>query len=441
MEWYEVPRYRSFKGEVSLKGDKSISHRVLIFSSLCENEETKVYNLGFSDDIYATREILSQLEVEMIESTDEGRSWMKIVGRGLYLSEPTNVLYAYESGTTARIFCPILSSQKFPSVLDGKEGLRKRPMKRVVEPLRKIGAKIWGKNDGNNLPLVFDGVGRLRGGEKFDIPVSSAQVKTALLISNFWADEAIGVREPTSSRDHTERILPFFSVEIKREAGYLYAVGRPRSPGIIRVPGDISSASFLIALSIISADSEIIIRDVSINPTRLGFIEVLKGMGANILISHKGEDIGEPYGDIIAYSSNIKNIELKGEVIPKIIDEIPILSVCAIFGEGIFSVKDAQELRVKETDRIKAICSNLERLNIEVQEYDDGFCFEGLGKSAKERLSGEYYINTFGDHRIAMSFFVLGTSIRGKVYLDNVSCISKSYPKFLDDVARLGAQG
>lgn len=431
---YLVPKYKTFRGEIKLRGDKSISHRVLIFSSMCENQETKIYNIGFSDDINATQRILMQLGVEIINEN----GFLKACGKGIYFDEPSDIIYAYESGTTARIFCSILAPQKFSSVLDGKESLRRRPMKRVVEPLKKLGAKIWGKDDASKLPLVFDGVSKFKGGVSFDLSVASAQVKTALLISNFWSDSPVKVREPFISRDHTERILPSFNVDIRSEAGYIYAVGKPKSPGVIMVPGDISSASFIIAASVLSHNSDVLIKDVSLNPTRLGFVEVLKNMGANLKIYKTGQEIGEDYGDISASSSELKNIELKGDIIPKIIDEIPILSVCAIFGEGVFRVRDAKELRVKETDRINAICSNLRSLGIDVQEYEDGFSFEGIGNSAYHKFSGDYLLKTFGDHRIAMSFFIFGSLINGNLYLDDISCVSKSYPDFLLDIKKIG---
>lgn len=430
---FEVPKYNSLKGSVKLKGDKSISHRVLIFSSLCQGEETKIYNIGFSDDIQATVQILGQLGTHL----DVSQEFLLVRGKGLYFDSPSDVLYAYESGTTARIFCSILSPQKFSCVIDGRESLRKRPMKRVVEPLRKLGARIWGKDDGDKLPLVFEGVGKFKGGVSFDLPVSSAQVKTALLISNFWSDEPVKVKEPFTSRDHTERILPAFSVDIMKEEGYIYGFGKPKSPKIINVPGDISSAAFLIAASLLSQNSEILIKDVSLNPTRMGFVEVLKNMGAKIEIVQKGFYAGEPHGDMISSSSELRNVSLQGDIIPKIVDEIPILSVCAIFGNGTFSVRGAKELRVKETDRINAICSNLRSLGIDVQEFDDGFAFEGFGNEASNKLSGEYFLRTFGDHRIAMSLFILGIAVKGKVFLDDINCISKSYPDFIRDIQSL----
>lgn len=441
MHTFVVPKYARFRGDVSLKGDKSISHRVLIFSSLCERQETTIFNMGFSDDTSATEEILLNLGVEVRRDALEGEQVVRVLGKGIYLDEPRSILHARDSGTTARVFCPILSAQRFPSVLDGGESLRRRPMRRVVEPLLRLGARIWGREDGNRLPLVFEGVGKFKGGLSFEISVASAQVKTALIISNFWSDDAVKVKEPYQSRDHTERILPAFSVDVRRdEAGYIWAIGKPRSPGAVRIPGDISSASFIVALAVISKGSEITVKDVSLNPTRLGFLEVLQRMGARIQTYQSGEEVGEPYGDIHVSSSELTNVSLEGEIIPRIIDEIPILSICALFGDGVFSVKDAADLRVKETDRIHAICHNLRKMGVEVYEQQDGFGFEGLGRCASEKLTGRYMVETFGDHRIAMAFSVLGTSIAGEVILDDVTCISKSYPDFFRDLQRIGVR-
>jgi 3-phosphoshikimate 1-carboxyvinyltransferase len=437
----EIPKFsQTFRGKIRVKGDKSISHRVLVLSGLSESN-TKIYNLSSADDVKRTVRILSELGVEIREESSQ--NCVEVKGKGLYLNSPQSVLYSGNSGTTARIFSAILSAQKFPSVLDGDESLRKRPMKRVVEPLRELGAKIWGKNNGDNLPLIFDGVGKFRGGKNFLLSVPSAQVKTALLLANFWSDEPIKVKEPSLSRDHTERILPIFSVGVKKdEDDFIFCEGKPISPGVFNVPGDISSASFLLALGILGKDSEVEVYDVLLNPTRIGFIQALKSMGADIEFWVEREEGGEPVGKVVAKSSFLKAQEFKREVIPLMIDEIPILSFVAIFSDGVFCVRDAKELRVKETDRIRAICHNLRALGIEVEEYEDGFSFEGLGKDAVKKLKNEYYLKSFGDHRIAMSIFVLGCVIDGKIFVDDgvESVVSVSYPEFFSDVKSLSGK-
>ncbi len=274
----EVPKLsKTFRGKVKVRGDKSISHRVIVLSGLSEgNTKIKIYNLSSADDVKRTANILSELGVEI----KEAKGCVEVRCKGLYLNSPQSVLYAGNSGTTARIFSAILSAQKFPSVLDGDESLRKRPMGRVVKPLRELGAKIWGKNNGDHLPLIFDGIGKFRGGKNFLLSVPSAQVKTALLFANFWSDEPIKVKEPSPSRDHTERILPIFSVNVKKdEDGFIFCEGKPISPGVFNVPGDISSASFLLALGVLGENSEVEVYDVLLNPTRTGFIQALKSMG------------------------------------------------------------------------------------------------------------------------------------------------------------------
>jgi len=278
---------------------------------------------------------------------------------------------------------------------------------------------------------------------KIFLSVPSAQVKTALLLANFWSDEPIKVKEPSLSRDHTERILPIFSVDVKKdEDGFIFCEGKPISPGFFNVPGDISSASFLLALGILGKNSEVEVYDVLLNPARIGFIQALKSMGADIEFWVEREEGGEPVGKVVAKSSFLKAQEFKGEVIPLMIDEIPILSFVAIFSDGVFCVRDAKELRVKETDRIRAICHNLRALGIEVEEYEDGFSFEGLGKDAAKKLKNEYYLKSFGDHRIAMSIFVLGCVIDGKIFVDDgvESVVSVSYPEFFSDVKSLSSK-
>ncbi len=433
--WYEVPKFRALAGSLRIRGDKSISHRAVMLSALCQGK-TKIYNLSSSDDVKRTCDIVQSLGVGLNSSG----GFVEISGKGIYLNPPEKILYAGNSGTTARIFSTILSAQKFPSVLDGDESLRRRPMLRVVEPLRKLGAKIWGREGGNRLPLVFEGIGGFSKGGEFDMEISSAQVKTALLLANLWSSEPVKVREKIKSRDHTERMLPYFSIEVVRQPdGFIFCKGKPKTPELLKIPGDISSASFIIASAILGKGSEVEISDVLLNPTRTGFISAVKSMGADVRVEVVGEEVGEHFGFCLArYCGTLKNNEFSGEWIPLIIDEIPILSICAIFSEGVFSVRDAKELRVKETDRIYAICSNLRNLGIDVQEYEDGFSFEGLGESAYRVFTKDYYINTFYDHRIAMSFFVFGMLIPGRLFLDDVNCISVSYPEFFDDIKSLG---
>jgi len=436
-EYFLVPKIKRAEGEFSLRGDKSISHRVLFFSALCgKGEKTVIYNLSSADDVMRTLNCLRLLGVDISEN---GEGSLSVIGHDIYFDVPSRVLFAGNSGTTARIISSILAFQKFPSVLDGDSSLRKRPMRRITNPLRELGLKVWGRENAGKLPLVFEGCidKKVSGGKKFHLDVASAQVKTALLITNFWTELPVYVKEPQISRDHTETMLPYFSVQVKKDDdGFLYLEGKPKSPGKVRVPGDISSASFLLSLGVLAKGGKIVIKDVLLNPTRLGFVQALENMGAKIRFEVKGRELGENYGDIYAEFSELKSISVCGDMIPKVIDEIPILSVCALFSRGIFSVRDAKELRVKETDRIKAIVENFRKFQVDIEEYEDGFAFEGLGEKAYD-LSGDYFISTYGDHRIAMSFFVLGTLIKGNVFLDDIKSVSISYPEFLDDMKKL----
>ncbi len=447
--YFAVPKLKQAKAEFCLRGDKSISHRLLFFSALCsEGEETLIENISSADDVRRTLRCLELLGVD-VEYKAEGKSSLLVKGHGLYFDMPTSRVFAGNSGTTARIISTILAFQKFPSILDGDSSLRKRPMKRITSPLRQLGLKIWGREDAGKLPLLFNGEvkdstakDKSQKKEKVDVrfllDVPSAQVKTALLLANLWTDFPVYVKEPGASRDHTERMLPFFSVDVLQdEEGFIWIKGIPRSPGKTKVPGDISSASFLSAVGVLARGGSVIIKDVLLNPTRLGFFDVLSDMGAKIKFELRGKELGEEYGDILVENSSLRAVEVRGDIIPKVIDEIPILSVCALFSDGVFSVRDAKELRVKETDRIKAIVENIRILGVEVEEYEDGFSFEGMGEKATHSLSGDYLIKTYGDHRIAMSFFVLGTLIKGNIYLDDISCISVSYPEFFDDMRKL----
>ena len=454
-DYFVVPKLRRAEAEFRLRGDKSISHRLLFFSALCDKRETTlIENISSADDVRRTAECLENLGVEMKYGMVgkgkklEGDFSVLVKGHGLHFDMPASCIFAGNSGTTARIISTILAFQRFPSILDGDSSLRKRPMKRITSPLRQLGLKIWGREDAGKLPLLFHGKNgnrsaedvpqRNEGGMRFYLDVPSAQVKTALLLANLWSDLPVYVKEPGVSRDHTERILPFFSVDVLRdEDGFMWIEGVPRSPGKVRVPGDISSASFLSAVGLLASGGRVIIRDVLLNPTRLGFFDVLSDMGAKIKFEVRGKELGEEYGDILVENSSLRAVEVSGDIIPKVIDEIPILSVCALFSAGVFSVRGAKELRVKETDRIKAMVENVRALGIDIEEYEDGFSFEGIGEKAGDYLSGDYLIKTYGDHRIAMSFFVLGTLIKGNIYLDDVSCISVSYPEFFDDMKKL----
>ena len=421
------------KGEVEFSGDKSISHRALFFSAFASGV-SKIKNLSTADDVKSTANCLAELGVGITFNGDV----VEVEGKGLYLSPPSRILWAGNSGTTARILCTPLSAQKFPSALDGDESLRKRPFARIVEPLRQLGAKIWGKEGGDKLPLLFDGVGKLSGG-KFDI-IPSAQVKTALLLANWWSDDKVLVRESEKSRDHTERMMSAFGVEVKQDnLGYLWLEGVPK-PSDIEVPGDISSASFFILAGVIVPSSSIRIKNVSLNPTRLGFVKALQKMGAKVFFEVKRDDF-EPVGDIFVETSELSGISIPDDEIkiPFIIDEIPCLAVAGAFADGDVVVRQARELRVKESDRIKAIYENLKEI-VEIHEFEDGFLIKGKGRdwllrSAREK--GVLKFCSFGDHRIAMAFYIMGLALEINFEIDDTSVISVSFPDFFEKLKSL----
>lgn len=412
------------RGEVKVNPDKSISHRAFIFSSLaCGVSEIRNPNRG--DDVMSTIKILTAMDIKIEEEAFK----FKVRGRGLYFREPDEILYAGNSGTTARLMLAVLSAQKFVSVITGDESLRKRPMARVIEPLKVMGARIWAVD--GKLPALVEGTEELKGGS-FEIPVASAQVKTALLIAGLYSDKGVFVKEPSKSRDHTERMLPAFGVEVKEEHGFLRTRKSELRPVSIEIPGDFSSASFIIAGALICPGSKVVIKDVGVNPTRIGFLEALLGMGAKISLENRRESCGEPVADIAVEYSHLEGGEFKGEIIPRMIDEIPLLGVIGAFADGEVIVRDAKELRVKESDRISAVVRNLKAFRVEVEEYEDGFRVRGNSKGYEGAK-----VKSFGDHRIAMAFYIMGLACEGKTDIENFDCYKVSFPEFESTIRSL----
>ncbi len=409
------------RGELTLPGDKSISHRVLIIGSVCENS-FRVKNFSWGKDNLSTLNIMRSLGVKIEEYLEE----LVINGVGLDgLEEPSGVLNAGNSGTTIRLLTGLLSSQNFYSVITGDKYLRKRPMGRVVKPLKSRGAMIWGRENDNLAPLSIRG----RELESFDykMKISSAQVKSAILLSGLRAKGGTSVTEIAPARDHTERMLKFFGADIEFSYPHIRMTPYPHLKGRdIIIPGDLSSASFFIVLGLLIPHSEIIIKDVLLNPTRTGVIEILREMGANIEVLNYSEE-WEPRGDLAVRYSKLKNVEISGEKVVKAIDEIPILAVAGTFAEGEMVVRDASELRVKESDRIRSIVENMRKLGIKVEEFSDGFRIAGniLSKKGKVRIS------SYGDHRIAMAFAVLGSAVEGlEMEIDDFEMVDISFPQF-----------
>lgn len=412
----------SIKGAICVPGDKSISHRSIMLGSLAAGT-TRISNFLCGEDSYATMNLFRQMGV-CIE--DKG-SDVTVNGVGLHgLKEPLDLLDCGNSGTTIRLMSGLLSGQSFFSVLTGDQYLRKRPMKRVVEPLRKMGAQIAGRDNGSLAPLAISG-GSLQG-IAYQSPIASAQVKSALMLAGLYADGETSICEPTLSRDHSERMFRFFGADIATSATTVtVGSGRNLQGQEVVIPGDISSAAFFIVAALIAADAELLIRNVGVNPTRTGVLDILQLMGGDILLQNQREVSGEPIADLLVRSSRLKGIEISGDLVPRAIDELPVVSVAAALAEGITTIRDAKELRVKETDRIAAMAANLKAVGAgEIEETEDGMIISGV-----EKLQGGH-VRSFGDHRIAMSMAVAAAACCQSITIDDVSCTDVSFPGFFD---------
>lgn len=407
-------------GEISVPGDKSISHRAIMFSAIAEGTTTITGFLN-SEDCLCTATAFKNMGIDI---TGLGTDRVIVQGKGLSgLEEPMQVLNAGNSGTTMRLILGILAGQDFFSVLTGDQYLCQRPMKRVIEPLSAMGAKILGRNNNNYPPLAIRG-GTLRAME-YKLPIASAQVKSAILLAGLYANGITRVTEPASSRDHTERMLRYLGVDMNID-GLTISI-KSRQTLIARdlnVPGDISSAAFFIAAALLIPNSKLIIRNVGVNPTRMGLVNILQDMGAQIQLDNLNENGPEPVADIVVAYSQLKGIEIGGETIPTLIDEIPILAVIASQAEGKTVIRDAGELRVKETDRIHAIVTELSRLGARIEEQEDGMIIHG-----HTSLRGAQ-CHSYGDHRMAMSIAIAGLLADGKTTITDTECINTSFPTF-----------
>jgi len=420
-----IKKSNPLKGEITVPGDKSISHRAIMLGSIAEGDTT-IKGLLKGEDNMATLKAFRQMGVRIDEHKN---GVVAIQGKGIHgLKEPEDFIDAGNSGTTMRLLTGLLSGQGFFSVLTGDKYLRKRPMKRVVEPLSQMGARIFGREGGNKAPLAI--VGSKLKGTTYNSPIPSAQVKSAILLAGLYADGGTTVAEPTLSRDHTERMLTYFGAEVKRRGTTVSIAGGQKLTGKkITVPGDISSAAFFMVAALITKDSELLIKNVGINPTRTGIIDILQAMGGDLKIVHQREISGEPVGDILVKSSNLKGIEIKGEIIPRAIDELPVVAVAAAYAEGTTKIRDAKELRVKESDRIGTMATHLKELGIQVTEFDDGM--DIVGGRPKPPPQGAIF-NSHGDHRVAMSMIVAGLATERGITISNTDCIDTSFPGFME---------
>ena len=368
-----------------------------------------------------------------VEINDDGET-IQITGRGLHgLKEPGDVLDCGNSGTTIRLITGLLSGQSFFSVVTGDQYLRKRPMKRVVEPLSLMGARIAGRNGGTLAPLAING-GLLKGID-YQSPVSSAQIKSSLMLAGLYAEGETSVSEPSLSRDHSERMFRLFGASITTNArGVTVRGGVELTAREVTVPGDISSAAFFMVAALITPNSELLIKNVGVNPSRTGVIDILQAMGGNIQLLDEREVSGEPVADILVRSSSLKGIAISGSVVPRAIDEFPAICIAAACAEGVTAIRDAKELRVKETDRITAMADNLRKLSVTVLEFEDGMDITGT-----ERITGET-VDSCGDHRIAMSMSVAALVASSAITVTDIACVATSFPTFFPLLKKVTAK-
>ena len=421
-----------WQGTIDIPGDKSISHRSVMFAGL-GNTPVHIKNFLHAADCLSTVGVMRALGVN-VEFLNEKE--LIVTGRGLHgLSEPLTVLDAGNSGTTLRLMMGLLSPQPFLSVFSGDASLTRRPMGRVLRPLSTMGARIYGRNENNNLPLTIVPSEKKLHGIHYDSPVASAQVKSAILLAGLYADAPTTVTEPYISRDHTEQMLTGFGVHLERSGTSVtvFPVEEDnfRAPSEITVPGDISSAAYFLVAGTIIAGSRLRLNNVGINPTRTGILDVLRDMGAHISVQNERESGGECVADLLVEAAPLHGVSFGAEIMPRLIDEIPVLAVAALFAEGDTIITGAGELRVKETDRLHAIATELQKLSPgSIEEREDGLVIHG--KSEIRRAQ----VKSYDDHRMAMSLAVLGAAGEG-VLIENPESVNISYPTFFSEIERL----
>lgn len=417
----------SLSGEVKIPGDKSISHRAVMLGGLADGT-TRISNLAPGEDVESTVNCIRQFGVEIEERDGE----ILVKGKGHEgLEKPDQSLDAGNSGTLTRLLTGILATRSFETEIDGDESLRSRPMERIIEPLEFMGAEIVSRD--GKLPLRVSG-GNLKGIE-YQPEVASAQVKSSILLAGLRASGSTTVNEVGPSRDHTERILDAMGYPIRVNGREVTVEGGGElSPISIEVPGDFSSASYLIAAGLIAENSEIKLKSVGLNQTRTGFLDLLRRMGGEIEVQNRRTGNGEPRGDLLVSSSDLKGVELNESEVVRAIDELPLLGVVATRAEGKTTVRDAKELRVKETDRISATVDNLEELGADVEEFEDGFVVRG-----KTDLAGGN-LQSYRDHRIAMSAAVGAMVAEGGSRLKNPEWVEVSFPGFFAVLEELASE-
>ncbi|HHW56075.1 MAG TPA: 3-phosphoshikimate 1-carboxyvinyltransferase [Clostridia bacterium] len=413
----EVKKKRFLKGIISVPGDKSISHRAVMIGSIAEGI-TEIENFLLGEDCISTINCMKNLGVDIeLKGTN-----VKVHGKGLYLNKSEKILDVGNSGTTIRLLMGILAGQKFETMLTGDDSIKRRPMGRVITPLSMMGAKIEAR-EGNFAPLTVFG-NKLKG-IYYKMPIASAQVKSSIMLASLYADDKTTIEEPYPSRNHTELMFSSFGakVDVNNTKITCYPGYELQGQKVI-VPGDISSAAYFIVAATLVSNSEVTIKNVNVNHTRTGIIDVIKEMGGDIVLTNERTINNEKVADITVKTSRLKGIEIGGSLIPRLIDEIPVIAVAAVFAEGKTVIKDAEELKVKESNRINTITSELKKMGAKIFETEDGMIIEGTGF-----LRGTT-VESYNDHRIAMSLWVAGLIAEGKTKIKNAECVNISYPDF-----------
>ena len=422
----EIKKLTNLHGEITVPGDKSISHRAVMFGSLAKGT-TRITHFLEGADCLSTISCFRKMGIDIENNNGE----ILVHGKGLRgLSSPTDILDVGNSGTTTRLISGILAGQNFVSELTGDDSIQSRPMKRIMTPLLSMGADITSIKGNNCVPLRI--AGHPLKAIHYDSPVASAQVKSCVLLAGMYSDGVTSVTEPVLSRNHTEIMLNYFGAQVISEGTTASIVPEPSLHAReITVPGDISSAAYFIAAGLLVPGSEILLKNVGINPTRDGLLRVCKDMGADITMLNVNMD-GEPTADLLVRTSSLHGTTVGGEIIPTLIDEIPMIAVMAAFAEGTTIIKDAKELKVKESDRILVMAENLSRMGADITPTDDGMIIHG-GKP----LHGAV-IDSYLDHRVAMSFAIAGLLCDGPLSIKGGDCVKISYPEFYEDLYRLG---
>ncbi|MBZ5202268.1 3-phosphoshikimate 1-carboxyvinyltransferase [Planomicrobium chinense] len=415
----------SLKGTIQVPGDKSISHRAIMFGSMASGTTT-VEGFLLGDDCLSTISCFRKLGVD-IEL--DGKTVTITSGGEASWQEPSEVLDTGNSGTTTRLMLGLLAGTSFHSVMAGDESIAKRPMKRIINPLREMGADIRGRQDGQFTPLAVQGT--KLSAINYTLPVASAQVKSAILLAALKAEGKTVITEPVATRDHTEIMLEHFGAVITRKNGSIELEGGQKlTAAHVQVPGDISSAAFMIGAALITGQSEVVLTNVGSNPTRTGILDVIEQMGADFDLKERAVE-GEPSADLTIRSSKLNGIEIGGDLIPRLIDEIPLIALVATQAHGTTVIKDAEELRVKETDRIAAVVAELSKMGADITATEDGMIING-----PTPLTGAD-MKTYGDHRLGMMAAVAALAATGEVHIDDPDCIAVSFPNFVEQMNSL----